>query len=145
MDDALSTLPCGKELDEFLNPIEAETPNYGVASRTATRKKLVREEPQSSNVVSSQRPQRWTRRAGNSDRVVASEQEKKYANVLVTSATRKRASVVSLRRKKEVEVVEDDEEKNRGNQNITDLTKTTIVVYPVCRYEFSTDDPDHEN
>ncbi|KAL4389717.1 hypothetical protein HN51_010651 [Arachis hypogaea] len=134
MANALSALPHVEGLDEFFNPIEAEkaaetpVPHRGAASRTATRNKPVREEPQSSKVVSSQRPQRGTRRAGNGDGLIASEQENKDANVLVTPAAKKRAPAVSLRRKKEVEAVEDDEEKNRGNEKIIDLTKTPAAV-----------------
>ncbi|MED6179921.1 hypothetical protein PIB30_005379 [Stylosanthes scabra] len=135
MADALSALPHVEGLDEFLNPIEAEgvaeTPitHRGAASRTATRKKPVREEPPSSKVVpSSQRPLRGTRRAGNGDGVVAFEQENKDANVLVTPAARKRAPAVSLSRKKEVEVVEDDEEKIRGNEKPIVLPKTPAAV-----------------
>nr|XP_029147276.1 helicase SWR1 isoform X2 [Arachis hypogaea] len=134
MANALSALPHVEGLDEFFNPIEAEKaaetpiPHRGAASRTATGNKPVREEQQSSKVVSSQRPQRGTRRAGNGDGVIASEQENKDANVLVTPAAKKRAPAVSLRRKKEVEAVEDDEEKNRGNEKIIDLTETPAAV-----------------
>ncbi|MED6206771.1 hypothetical protein PIB30_029858 [Stylosanthes scabra] len=135
MADALSALPHVEGLDEFLNPIEAEgvaeTPisHRGAASRTATRKKPVREEPPSSKVVpSAQRPQRGTRRAGNGDGVVAFEQENMDANVLVTPAARKRAPAVSLSRKKEVEVVEDEEEKIKGNEKPINLAKTSAAV-----------------
>ncbi|XLS50917.1 hypothetical protein HN51_011594 [Arachis hypogaea] len=100
----------------------------GATSRIATRKKHVQEEPQSSKVVSSQRPQRGTRRVGNGDRMIASEQENKDANVLVISTLRKRTFAVSLSKKKEVEAVEDDENKNKDNEKIIDLTKTTATV-----------------
>ncbi|XLR14713.1 hypothetical protein HN51_035618 [Arachis hypogaea] len=103
----------------------------GATSRTATRKKPVKKEPQSSKVVSSQRPQRGTRRVGNGDEVIASEQENKDANVLIILTVRKRAFAVFLRRKKEVEAIEDDENKNKDNKKIIDLTKTIATIYPV--------------
>ena len=113
-------------LDEFLNPTEAEagdaTPDthHSTACRTSTRRKALREEPQSSKVVSSQRPRRG----------VVAEQENKDANVLpVTPAARRKATAVSTRRtKKEPEMVEDEEEKNGDQGKPIDVPKTPAAV-----------------
>ncbi|XP_059667378.1 uncharacterized protein LOC132312854 [Cornus florida] len=133
MVDALKALEIIEGIEEILKPSESETVQSSIESpermtiassgvsrtggRTSTRRKAIKEEPESSQICT-----RTTRRATR--RTLASEVEEAKVDVSETPAvapgTRKRVPVASARREVETQLKEGEEDQKIGDQMVHD-------------------------